>query len=48
MVIVEQWGRPADTYEVVMTGQVLERLRAVQAIPLLSGWTDSSSDAVQR
>jgi hypothetical protein len=35
MVIVEQWGRAADTYEVVVTGQVLERLRAVQAIPTI-------------
>ncbi|MEJ5059743.1 MULTISPECIES: peptidase M41 [unclassified Pseudomonas] len=35
MVIVEQWGRAADTYEVVLTGQTLERLRAVQAIPSL-------------
>ncbi len=35
MVIVEQWGRAADTYEVVVTGQMLERLRAVQAIPVL-------------
>ncbi|EJM87320.1 hypothetical protein PMI34_03627 [Pseudomonas sp. GM74] len=33
MVIVEQWGRAADTYEVVFTGPMLERLRAVQAIP---------------
>lgn len=33
MAIVEQWGRAADTYEVVLTGQMLERLRAVQAIP---------------
>ncbi|MGE8485339.1 MAG: peptidase M41 [Pseudomonas sp.] len=36
MVIVEQWGRPADTYEVVLTGEVLERLGPVQAIPVLS------------
>ncbi|VVN68812.1 peptidase M41 [Pseudomonas fluorescens] len=35
MVIVEQWGRPADTYEVVLTGEMLERLRSVQAIPAL-------------
>jgi hypothetical protein len=35
MVIVEQWGRAADTYEVMLTGQMLERLRAVQAIPAL-------------
>ncbi|WP_130905971.1 MULTISPECIES: peptidase M41 [unclassified Pseudomonas] len=33
MALVEQWGRAADTYEVVWTGQMLERLRAVQAIP---------------
>jgi hypothetical protein len=33
MAIVEQWGRAADTYEVMLTGQMLERLRAVQAIP---------------
>ena len=38
MVIVEQWGRPADTYEVVLTGEMLEQLRPVQAIPLLSVW----------
>lgn len=38
MVIVEQWGRPADTYEVVLTGEMLERLRSVQTIPLLSVW----------
>ncbi|WP_448094130.1 peptidase M41 [Pseudomonas lini] len=36
MVIVEQWGRPADTYEVVLTGEMLERLQSVQAIPALS------------
>jgi len=33
MVLVEQWGRAADTYEVVFTGPMLERLRAVQTIP---------------
>jgi hypothetical protein len=38
MVIVEQWGRPADTYEVVLTGAMLERLQPVQAIPSLSVW----------
>ncbi|MGH8389172.1 MAG: peptidase M41 [Pseudomonas sp.] len=32
MVLVEQWGRPADTYEVVITGEMLERLQAVQDI----------------
>jgi hypothetical protein len=47
MVLVEQWGRAADTYEVVLTGQILERLRAVQAIPSLSVWTDRCSDVVQ-
>ena len=47
MVIVEQWGRAADTYEVVYTGPMLERLRAVQAIPSLHDWTDNCSDAVQ-
>jgi len=26
MVIVEQWGRPADTYEAVLTGERLERI----------------------
>ncbi|MBK5398983.1 peptidase M41 [Pseudomonas sp. TH39(2020)] len=36
MVIVEQWGRAADTYEVVLTGAMLERLRPVQAIPGLA------------
>ncbi|MHC8290327.1 peptidase M41 [Pseudomonas sp. XS1P51] len=35
MVIVEQWGRAADTYEVVFTCEMLERLRPVQAIPAL-------------
>jgi hypothetical protein len=33
MVIVEQWGRAADTYEGVLTREVLEGLRLVQAIP---------------
>jgi ATP-dependent Zn protease len=47
MVIVEQWGRPADTYEGLLTAQMLERLRAVQAIPSLCVWTGSRSDAVQ-
>ncbi|MDF9775515.1 peptidase M41 [Pseudomonas baetica] len=47
MALVEQWGRAADTYEVVLTGQMLERLRAVQAIPSLGVWADSRSDAVQ-
>ncbi|WP_338583515.1 peptidase M41 [Pseudomonas sp. MAG733B] len=47
MVIVEQWGRAADTYEVVFTGPMLERQRAVQAIPSLRVWTDGYSDAVQ-
>ena len=36
MVIVEQWGRGAETYEVVLTGGMLERLEPVQAIPMLS------------
>jgi hypothetical protein len=44
MVIVEQWGRAADTYEVVLTGEMLERLRVVQAIPSLSVRADSCSD----
>ncbi|EJM75775.1 hypothetical protein [Pseudomonas sp. GM55] len=47
MTIVEQWGRPADTYEVVYTGPMLERLRAVQSIPSLGVWTDSCGDVVQ-
>jgi ATP-dependent Zn protease len=38
MVIVEQWGRPADTYEAVLTRETLERLQPVQAIPSLSIW----------
>jgi hypothetical protein len=38
MVIVEQWGRAADTYEVVFTLEMLERLRPVQAIPALGVW----------
>ncbi|WP_392893764.1 peptidase M41 [Pseudomonas migulae] len=36
MVIVEQWGRSADTYEVVFTREMLERLPAVRAVPVLS------------
>jgi hypothetical protein len=36
MVIVEQWGRAADTYEVVMTKEMLERLGPVQAIPSIA------------
>lgn len=36
MVLVEQWGRAADTYEVVLAGEMLERMRPVQAIPALS------------
>jgi hypothetical protein len=47
MVIVEQWGRAVDTYEGVLTGQMLERMRVVQAIPSLRVWTDSCSGAVQ-
>ena len=35
MVIVEQWGRAADTYEVVLTREMLERLPAVRAIPAM-------------
>jgi hypothetical protein len=30
MVLVEQWGRPADTYEVVLTGERLERIGPVR------------------
>jgi len=47
MALVEQWGRAADSYEVVLTGPMLERLRAVQTIPSLRVWTDSCSDVVQ-
>ncbi|WP_223460342.1 peptidase M41 [Pseudomonas sp. GL-RE-19] len=47
MALVEQWGRVADTYEVVLTGPMLERLRAVQAIPSLRVWTDNCGDVVQ-
>jgi hypothetical protein len=36
MGIVEQWGRAADTYEGVLTREVLERMGLVQAIPALS------------
>lgn len=35
MVIVEQWGRAADTYEAVLTREMLERLQAVRAIPAI-------------
>lgn len=47
MALVEQWGRAADTFEVVFTGPMLERLRVVKAIPSLRVWTDRCSDAVQ-
>ncbi|BFT59933.1 peptidase M41 [Pseudomonas moorei] len=30
MVLVEQWGRPADTYEVALTGERLERIGSVR------------------
>ncbi|WP_253563267.1 peptidase M41 [Pseudomonas laurylsulfativorans] len=33
MTIVEQWGRPSDTYEGMLTAPMLERLWAGQAIP---------------
>lgn len=33
MTLVEQWGRAADTYEVVMTREMLEGLAPVLAIP---------------
>lgn len=36
MVIVEQWGRVADTYEGVLTREMLERLPAEQAIHVLN------------
>ncbi|MHC8317430.1 peptidase M41 [Pseudomonas sp. LB3P31] len=36
MALVEQWGRPADTYEVVLTGAMLEQLSLVQQIALVS------------
>ncbi|VVO06495.1 peptidase M41 [Pseudomonas fluorescens] len=39
MDMVEQWGRAGDTYEVVLTGEMLERLGSVQAIPTLKVWT---------
>ncbi|MHC8388827.1 peptidase M41 [Pseudomonas sp. MDT2-39-1] len=45
MVIVEQWGRAADTYEGVLTGEVLERMGLVRAIPALCVWAGSCSDA---
>jgi hypothetical protein len=45
MVIVEQWGRAADTYEGVLTREVLEGLRLVQAIPATSVWAGSSGVA---
>lgn len=35
MVIVEQWGRPADTYEVVLTGEALERMWPEQRVHTL-------------
>ncbi|RAI67561.1 peptidase M41 [Pseudomonas fluorescens] len=34
MVLVEQWGRPADTYEIVLTREMLERLEISRARPL--------------
>jgi hypothetical protein len=38
MVLVDLWGRAGDSYEVVLTGEMLERLGPVQAIPALSVW----------
>ncbi|MGF6315322.1 peptidase M41 [Pseudomonas frederiksbergensis] len=38
MVLVDLWGRAGDSYEVVLTGEVLEGLVPVQAIPALSVW----------
>lgn len=35
MAIVEQWGRPADTYEVVLPAATLERFGLVRGIPLV-------------
>ncbi len=40
MAIVEQWGRAADTYEVVFTGPMLERMRAVRDIRLVGVGAD--------
>lgn len=47
MTLVEQWGRPADTYEGVLTGAVLERLGAVRSIPSSCIRTGQSEGAVQ-
>ena len=33
MALVEQWGRPADTYQGMLTGPMLERRLVVQAMP---------------
>jgi len=41
MVLVEQWGRAADTYEGALTGRMLEQLRVVQGIPSLEAQTVS-------
>jgi hypothetical protein len=38
MALVEQWGRAADTYEVVFTREMFVRLRPVHAIPAMSVW----------
>lgn len=38
MVLVDLWGRAGDSYEVVLTGEVLEGLVPVQVIPALSVW----------
>ena len=38
MVLVDLGGRAGDSYEVVLTGEVLEGLVPVQAIPALSVW----------
>jgi len=35
MALVEQWGRPADTYEVVLTGEALERIWPEQRVHTL-------------
>ncbi|HWT69290.1 MAG TPA: peptidase M41 [Pseudomonas sp.] len=42
MVLVEQWGRPADTYEVALTGEVLERMSPAGASSLAKDLNDNA------
>lgn len=42
MVLVEQWGRPVDSYEVVLTREVLERMSPLSASLLTKFMSDNA------